>query len=128
MLLEWYVRFKRIDEWPEAIATALSAELVEGKDDGDGKSPDCKKIAFIYPDGSGRVQTGEMSPIDGSELFYVDKGDTFSVRYNPGKPERFFAMGAHNMANWTLGTLFAFAFLACGIIWLILRASDPRFR
>jgi hypothetical protein len=128
MLLEWYVRFKRIDEWPEAIATALSAELVEGEDTTEGKLPDSKKIFFIYPDGSGRVHTGEMSPIDGSELFYIDKDDTFSIRYNPSKPESYFAMGVHHMASWTLGTLFVFAFLACGIIWLILRASAPEFR
>jgi hypothetical protein len=123
MLLDWYVRIKRIDEWPEATATALSAELIEGQYGPDGKLPDNKKIAFIYPDGSGRAHSGEITPTEEADLFFIDAGDTFAVKFNPRKPENYFVTGAHSVTSWTVATFIFFAVLAAGIIKLILLIS-----
>jgi len=123
MLLDWYVRIRRIDEWPEATATALSTEIIEGQDGGDGKAPDSKKIDFIYSDANGRVHRGEISPIEGADFFYIDAGNSFPVRFNLRKPESYFAAGAHSASSWTFATFFFLAVLAAGIIKLILVAS-----
>jgi hypothetical protein len=37
MLLDWYIRFRGIDEWPEAEATAISTLLVPGIEGGGRK-------------------------------------------------------------------------------------------
>ena len=115
MLLDWYVRFRRIDEWPEVMATARSVVFIKG-----GEGPDSKKIEFTYQDASGCVQNGKTEAIVDADLFFLDVGDTFPLRYNPRKPERYFVLGTYSPSSWLVLTLVLFALIAAGLIRLLL--------
>jgi hypothetical protein len=123
MLLDPYIRLRRIEEWPETIATALSVVLVEGAEGADGKSPDSKKIEFTYKDASGCVQNGKTRASADADLFFVDVGDTFRLRYNPRRPERYFVFGAYSPSAWLIAMLISFALVAAGLIKLVLMYS-----
>jgi hypothetical protein len=123
MLLDWYIRFRRIDEWPETIATALSVVFVEGAEGSDGKSPDSKKIEFTYEDAGGCVQNGKTRASADADPFLIDVGDKFRLRYDPRRPERYFVLGAYSPSAWFVVMLISFALLAAGLIRLVLMCS-----
>jgi hypothetical protein len=116
MLLDWWVRLRGIDEWPDAEATVVSMEFVPGIDGADGKSPDAKKIEFTYRDGSGWIRKGTALAQENTDLFFSNTGESFRVRYNPKKPDRYFVPGVHSTSDWFVGTFVFFALLIAGSI------------
>ena len=121
MLLDWYIRFRGIDEWPEAEATAISTLLVPGIEGGEGRSPDRKRIDFSYLGPDGCSHKGTVLASEGSDLFYFDVGDSFRVRISPKDSSRYFVSGAHSPEAWNANTFVFFVLLAVGSTWLILR-------
>ena len=110
MFLDWYMRFRGIDEWPTTLGTVLNVVLMPGIDGGDGKSPDRKKVHFQYEDGDSLRHEGAVVTEDGTELFHVDEGDEFKLLYYPKRPNKFFVPGAHHDSD--LQTFFIFGIIA----------------
>lgn len=105
------------------MATAFSVVLIEGAEGPDGKSPDSKEIEFTYQDTSGCVQNGNTRAYADADLFFVDVGDTFPLRYNPRKPERYFIFGTYSPSAWFIAMLIFFALIAAGLIRLFLMSG-----
>lgn len=123
MLLDWYIRFRRIDEWPEAQATAISTDFVAGVGDSEGRGLDGKRIEFSYQGTDGLHYRGSALAMENTDLFYVVVGDSFRVRINPRNPGRYFVPGAHSPERWFANTLAFFVLLAAGAVWLIIRIA-----
>jgi len=114
--MDWHVRFRGIDEWPEAEATATALVFVPGVDGGEGKSPDGKRIEFSYRDAGGRTFTGEALAYEDTDLFYIEANDQFRVKFNPNKPQRYFVPGAHSSSNSFILTVVVLAMILVGSI------------
>jgi hypothetical protein len=95
MFLDWYVRFRGIDEWPETTGVIQESELIPGGNGPDGKNPDSRRSRFTYEDESGERHHGEVEASEETVLFPLEPGDTFKLRYNPKIPDKTFALVAH---------------------------------
>ncbi len=95
MFLDWYMRFRGIDRWHETTGVVQDFELIPGGDGPDGKSPDSRRFAFTYQDEQGQVHQGEVRASENTDLFPLEPGDTFKLRYNPKQRNKAFILGAH---------------------------------
>jgi hypothetical protein len=117
MFLDWYIRFRHIDEWPETTGKVLDTIFVEGSGSAEGKYPDSRKVYFEYSAADGVKYEGMASGNEGSEIFYLDTGDAIKLRYDPRRAHKYFVAGAyHDSEVWTF---FGFAALVVLVISLI---------
>ena len=108
MLLDWYMRFRGIDEWPIAEATVETTDFVAGVETSEGKSPDGNRIGFSYRDANGVGHLGEVLALEGTDAFPLDPGDTLKVRFDPETGERYFVEGARRDPGILLPSLVLF--------------------
>ena len=107
MLMEWYIRLRGIDQWPEVDAKVQSAvQHIQ-------RFSICK-LAFTYLDSRGELHTVRCVVKNDSSLFNVRPGDTFPVRYNPAKPGQWFSdeYGLPTTAQLVVFVLCLFGFFA----------------
>jgi|SRR5579862_5214537 len=121
MFLDWYVRFRGIDEWPETTGVVQDTELIPGGDGPDGKNPDRRWFRFTYQDEEGMVHQGEVSASEDTDLFPLERGDTFKLRLNPKNAEKTFVAAAY--ADSVSIELFVTAFIVIAIVLLIDRIA-----
>jgi hypothetical protein len=111
MLLDWYMRFRGIDEWPVAEATIETTEFIEGESGAEGKNPDGNRIGFTYFDASGVTRHGEVLALEGTDAFPLHPGDEFKVRFHPDRGERYFVEGVHQDPGFILPSILLVFFL-----------------
>jgi hypothetical protein len=117
MFLDWYIRFRRIDEWPETAGKVPYTVLEPGMDGGEGKSPDHRKVYFEYSSNDGCSHQGMARAVDGTEVFYLDAGDAIKLRYHPQRTDKNFVHGAfHDSEIWTFVGFAAVAVLTLVLI------------
>ena len=116
-MLDWYIRFRGIDEWPETTGTVRGTVFIPGDDTGEGKSPDRRRFQFTYSDGEGAVHQGEVVAPENADLFPLEPGDSFRVRYHPSDPKRNYVVAAH--AESLFLEMFLSAFIAALIVALV---------
>jgi len=111
-------RWRGIDKWPEAEATVFSCEWVLG-----GRyNPGHYVVTYSYW-ANGEIQEGSYSE-DGSETQSpYQKGDTFSIRWNPRNPAKSYT--ANNNGERNLIWIPIVAILISILIVLILFGSKP---
>ncbi len=116
--LDWYVKLRGIDEWPETLATVQSMDFVEGGYGSEGKMPDAQKVCFTYLDRAGNSRSGKVKVYEDADLFFIEEGSDFPIRYNPKRTEKYFVRGAQGDWSW-FTTLILLGFLTAGFIELI---------
>ena len=117
-LLDWYVQLRGMDEWPETLATVQSMDFVEGGYGADGKLPDAQKVGFTYHDAAGNSRSGKVNAYEDADLFFIEVGSNFPIRYNPKRTENYFVRGAQGDSS-SFTTLILLGFLTAGLIELI---------
>ncbi len=81
-------QWRGIGQWPEAEATVWICDWVPDTENGGG----WYNVTFSYR-GNGEMQQGSFrsnAPESSSPYF---RGDTFTLRYNPSRPSRFYIAG-----------------------------------
>lgn len=101
----------------------MRGSVIEGADGQEGKSPDSKRITFTYADMSGCVRNGKTTASADADLFFFEAGNSFPLRYNPRKPERYFVPGVYSPSGRFVVALIFFAVASAGLIKLILMYS-----
>lgn len=93
------------NRWPEAEATVTSSDVVS--EGGYRRGWPTARVVFHYRDSTGDVQYGEIVAGSMTSTYNLQVGDTFSIRYNPSAPERFYCPEASSldidMNLWVIG-------------------------
>jgi hypothetical protein len=114
-------KVRGIDRWPEAKATVVGSSQQEG---GYHQGPPRASLNFWYRDSSGERQGGYLTADCQTSLYESDAGDTFTIRYDPKDPTRYYcaeAKSIHTEFVLAFGFLFGFAVVAIAVIMLVRR-------
>jgi hypothetical protein len=87
MLEELWAKFRVVDKWPETRATVTTVDRAPAE----GRAAAKATITFNYRPSEGDIQSGTFFIGNQSSLYNLDENDTFPIRYNPTRPERFFS-------------------------------------
>ena len=77
-------RWRGIDSWPTATATVDTCEYRQGG----GSRPSCYEITFSYH-AAGEIQGGSYYEVSSANSAPFQRGDTFTIKWNPKHPNRF---------------------------------------
>jgi len=84
---------------------------------------DWADVTFRYTDGDGGYQAGCYTVDSYTSLYNVEADDTFSIRYNPARPEEYFSSDYESTAESRLwGFLISGAIFLVAVIWLLVQA------
>ena len=81
-------KLRGVDKWPEVSATVVSTEVVS--EGGYEQPPPSVRLSFYYRDLAGDLQSGEIVADSLTSLYNVQVNDTFTLRYNPKVPSKFY--------------------------------------
>ena len=106
------------DRWLETEATVTSSEVVS--EGGYRKGWPTARIAFQYRDSAGDLQYGEIEAGSMTPTYNLQAGDTFSIRYNPHAPDRYYCPEASSldidMNLWVIGGVAGLAMIIIQIL------------
>ena len=87
MIEELLAKLRGVDKWPETEAGVVSVDRIAAE----GRYPGRATISFTYRPSGGEIQSGTFIVGDQSSLYNLDEKDSFPVKYNPARPERFYS-------------------------------------
>ncbi len=94
MLIKIWERIRGIDKWPETTATVTSVNYYSAS-----KAGDLADVGFRYRDAKGEDHYGSYTVDSMTSLYNINADDTFSVWYNPKKPDQNFSDEIEGTAN-----------------------------
>jgi hypothetical protein len=119
---EIWARLRGVQKWPETTATISSVYRYD-KPAGRGGTAPAADVTFLYRDGNNELQSGVYTVDDNSSLFNIGENDTFTVRYDPRHPERFWS-DEYALTGWQQGYILAAGIVmvvAAIVAWIVLR-------
>jgi hypothetical protein len=118
LLTRWYA----VAYWIEGQATVVSREELfhEGQEGGPLESAE---LSFYYRDLSRSMQSGHLHVDNESPLYRLNRGDTFSIRFNPRRPSQYWCREA---ATFYSELPFNFGLLAFAVLLILLILSLVR--
>lgn len=101
MLLKLIAKIRGINRWPYAVATVTASELFSVP-----RSGDWNRISFYYRPAGAEIQSGTIQVDSLASMHALSKGDTFSLQFDPSRPDRFYCEDAQS-ATRTFQTIMA---------------------
>jgi len=118
MLVKIWERLRGIDKWPQTTATVTEITY-----DSLPRGGHMANVAFRYRDPNGEDQYWTYTVDSMTSLYNIQPNDTFSVWFNPKRPEQNFSDEIESTANRTLVIiLFAAVMIALIVfVWIFRR-------
>ena len=91
MFEDLVAKIRGVNSWPETLATISSVAKYQQSVGKYGGTQARSCISFWYRDGHQNIQSGEFTVDEDSPLFNEEKDSTFTIRYNPARPNRYWS-------------------------------------
>jgi hypothetical protein len=119
---EIWARLRGVQKWPETTATVSSVDRYE-KPAGRYGTYQAADVTFFYRDANNELQSGFYTVDDNSSLFNIGENDTFTVRFDPRNPERFWS-DEYALTGWQQGYILTGGIviaIVAVVAWIVLR-------
>jgi len=83
------------DRWPETEATVTSSSVAS--DGGFDQGFPAVRVAFRYSDSTGELHYGSIYADSMTSIYNLKAGDTFSLRFDPNAPKKFYCPEASSL-------------------------------